>query len=151
MRAVTEEQRRMQALQAQPGGRRGFWRSPALLVGYSPRRGCALLAPWRSPKYAPRTVFHPTVWSVTSACARPQTDSGNPCSAIRHPVRFQPDILGWQGSRWERAGERRLSVQSDLANRREDGGSNPEAGESALRSATHTQGRSPISLNDTPI
>ena len=64
MRPVTEEQRSPRLSLALPEGRCGMSRSAALLVGYSPQRGCALLAPCRSAHFAPRGVGYPTVWSV---------------------------------------------------------------------------------------
>src|SRR6266513_4387391 len=53
-RSERSEQRSLRQKELPPGGLRRIWPVASLLVGYSPLRGCALLAPRHRPNWAQR-------------------------------------------------------------------------------------------------
>jgi len=63
-RSERSEQRSLRQKELPPGGLRRIWPVASLLVGYSPLRGCALLAPRHRPNWAQRTSPYLCSWPL---------------------------------------------------------------------------------------
>src|SRR5258708_19605485 len=71
-RSVRSEQRSLRQKDRPPFGLRPIWPVASLLVGYSPLRGCALLAPPHTPNWAQQTPSYLSSSPLASAF-RPTT------------------------------------------------------------------------------